>query len=284
MEIKTIGVVGAGTMGHGIAQVCAQNGYDVILRDVDQGKLDKQVQKIEASFDKFVSKEKMTAEEKDNALKRIQTTTSLAEIGECDLVIEAIFENIQAKLEFIDNLNKVAKDGLIYASNTSSVSITLLASRFKNPENVIGMHFFNPVPLMKLVEVISALQTKPEVEETIYSLAEKLGKSPAKVKDISGFVVNRILVPMINEAIYTLNEGIADAETIDRCMKLGANHPMGPLTLADFVGLDVLLGVLEVYQRDLSPERYKPCVLLRKLVEAGHLGRKTGKGFFDYSK
>jgi 3-hydroxybutyryl-CoA dehydrogenase len=281
--VKTIGIIGAGTMGHGIALVAAQGGFDVVLVDVSQKTIEKQVDRIKKGLEKLVEKQKISLQDKDQAVNRIKASISLADVKGCDLVIEAITENIEKKRELLSALNEVMSDTAILASNTSSISLTLLASFYKKPQNVVGMHFFNPVPVMKLVEIISALQTSKETETTTFALAEKLGKVPARVKDSAGFAVNRILIPMINEAAFALYEGVADAKTIDTCMQLGANHPMGPLTLADFVGLDVLVGALEVFQRDLGQERYKVCPLLRKLVEAGHLGRKTGKGFFDYT-
>lgn len=280
--INKIAVIGAGTMGHGIAQVAAQSGYDVVLRDVKEDKLKKQFGKIEASLSKLVEKQKITDADKTTTIKHIQPTTDLSLAKDCDLVIEAITECVNEKSSLLVELSQILRDDALVATNTSSISVTLLAAKYKNPKNVIGMHFFNPVPVMKLVEVIPALQTQAETVATVTMVCEKLGKTACQVRDIAGFAVNRILVPMLNEAAYALYEGIADAKTIDTTMKLGANHPMGPLELADFVGLDVLLAVLEVYQKNLDPTRYKPCPLLRKLVEAGHLGRKTGRGFFEY--
>lgn len=282
MTIKKIGIIGAGTMGHGIAQVAAAQGFAVLLNDIVADKLPKQVALIAKGYDRMAEKGKITEQEKKIFLERIVTTTDLSLYKDCDVIIEAITENTEKKLALFKQINDISRDDSVIATNTSSISVTLLASTYKHPQNFIGMHFFNPVPIMQLVEIISAWQTSPTTTDAAETLAKNLGKTPARVKDIAGFAVNRILVPMLNEAIYALYEGVADATTIDTTMKLGANHPMGPLTLADFVGLDVLLATLEVMQKDLSPERYRPCPLLRKLVEANQLGRKTGKGFFTY--
>lgn len=282
MEIKTVGIAGSGTMGNGIAQVTAQAGFQVILCDINQSQLEKAQASITRGYGKLVEKAKITEDEKNQALKRIKCTTNLGDFKAVDLVIEAINEKLDVKLKFLAELNKIVPDRTLFASNTSSMSITKIASAYKKPEQAVGMHFFNPVPLMRLVEIIAAIQSSETTVQTATAFVQKIGKNAHRVKDIAGFCVNRILVPMINDAVWTLYEGIADKDTIDACMKLGANHPMGPLELCDFVGLDVTLDVLEVYQHDLGPERYKPCPLLRKMVEAGRLGRKSGKGFYEY--
>ncbi len=283
-EIKKIGIIGTGTMGHGIAQVAAQSGFQVVTKDVSEDKTKKAVQKIEGSLSKLVEKQKIAADVKDHTLKNINVVGDLSAFKDCDLIIEAITENPQAKQDLFRQLNEVLKPGAIVATNTSSISITLLASGLKDPSKFVGMHFFNPVPVMKLVEIIAGIQTSEETLKAVTDVSVKLGKTPARVKDSAGFAVNRILIPMINEAVYALYEGVADAKAIDTVMQLGANHPMGPLTLADFVGLDVLLAALEVMQNDLGEAKYQPCPLLRKMVEAGYLGRKTGRGFFDYTQ
>lgn len=282
MTIQKIAVVGAGTMGHGIAQIAATAGYAVKFNDVNEAVIQKAIDKIAKNLDRVVQKGGMSEAEKQTILGRIHSTPSLTAISDCDVIIEAITECPEVKKALFKTLDGIAKPGAIIATNTSSISITLLAAQTKRPDAVVGMHFFNPVPVMKLVEVIRGVQTSEATYQAVFALSEKLGKIPAAIKDSAAFAVNRILIPMINEAIYVLYEGIADAATIDKTMQLGCNHPMGPLTLADFVGLDVLLGALEVMEKDLGA-KYHPCPLLRKYVEAGYLGRKTGRGFFDYS-
>ncbi len=282
MGIAKIGVVGSGTMGHGIAQIAAQAGFDVLLNDTTDAIIKKAVGRIEKNLDRLVEKGKMSADDKQGILARIHPAAALADLKDCDLIIEAVTECEKTKIPLFQELDKLAKPSAILASNTSSISITLLAAATKRPDKVVGMHFFNPVPVMKLVEIIRGLSTGDATFDAVMAVSEKFGKVPAAIKDSAAFAVNRILIPMINEAITVLNEGIADAKTIDLTMQLGCNHPMGPLTLADFVGLDVLLGALEVMEKNLGA-KYHPSPLLRKYVEAGYLGRKTGRGFFDYS-
>jgi 3-hydroxybutyryl-CoA dehydrogenase len=277
-----IGVVGAGTMGNGIAQVFAASGFDVIMRDIGQAQLDRGKGAIEKSLGKFVEKGKLSSEERDAALGRISTTTGLSDMRDCVLVVEAIFENFDAKAEAFRELDSLLRPEAILASNTSSIDITRLAAATKRPDRFIGMHFFNPVPLMSLVEIIRGLATSDETYQTVHDLAEQLGKTPVEVRDYPGFVSNRVLMPMINEAIFALYEGVATKESIDTVMKLGMNHPMGPLTLADFIGLDVCLDILHVLYDGFKDPKYRPCPLLVKMVQAGKLGRKTGEGFYTY--
>ncbi len=282
MEIKKVGVVGGGTMGNGIAQAFAASGYPVKMRDVGQPQLERAISTIQKSLGKFVEKGKLTADESQAALGRIETTTELSDLTGCDLVVEAIFENFDAKAAAFRELDGLLKPEAILASNTSSIDITRLAAVTNRPDRFIGMHFFNPVPLMSLVEIIRGLQTSDQTYSTIRDVAEKLGKTPVEVKDYPGFVSNRVLMPMINEAIFTLYEGVASKEDIDTVMKLGMNHPMGPLTLADFIGLDVCLDILNVLYDGFKDPKYRPCPLLVKMVQAGRLGRKSGDGFYKY--
>jgi 3-hydroxybutyryl-CoA dehydrogenase len=282
MDIKTIGVVGAGTMGNGIAQVCAQAGYHVIMNDREDAFVQRGLSSISKSLGKLAEKGKFSAEERDAIYGRITPSTTLEDLSRADLVIEAVFEKLEVKRDVLARLDAICRPETILASNTSSISITKLAAATKRPDKVIGMHFFNPVPIMQLIEIIRALQTSQETFDTIRELSVKLGKTPVAVQDSPGFVTNRVLMPLLNEAMFTLMEGVASAEDIDTAVKLGLNHPMGPLTLADYVGLDVCLDVMEVLYRELGDPKFRPCPLLRKMVDAGYLGRKSGQGFYKY--
>jgi 3-hydroxybutyryl-CoA dehydrogenase len=282
MSIKTVGVIGAGTMGNGIAQVFAQAGFAVCLVDVAQPMLDRARGSIEKSLGKFVDKGKLSAADRDAALGRLTTRTGIDELGVADYVVEAIVEQAEAKRALFTSLDAVTRPDVILASNTSSISITLIGAATRRPDRVLGMHFMNPVPVMTLVEMIRGQMTSSETMRVASELCVALGKTPIEAADYPGFIANRILMPMINEAIYALMEGVGTAEAIDAVMKLGMNHPMGPLTLADFIGLDVCLAILNVLHDGLGDPKYRPCPLLRRMVAAGLLGRKSGQGFYTY--
>ncbi|MEO5699582.1 MAG: 3-hydroxybutyryl-CoA dehydrogenase [Casimicrobiaceae bacterium] len=284
MSIKTVGVIGAGTMGNGIAQACAIVGLDVVMVDVAEAAVLRGLSTITGSLDRLVKKDKLTSAEKEAAIGRVRGTTDYDHLGAADLVIEAATEDEALKLKILARADGIVKSGAVLASNTSSISITKLAAATGHAERFVGMHFFNPVPLMALVEVIRGLQTSDATVATAEAFTKTLGKTPIVVKNSPGFVVNRLLCPMINEAIFALQEGIASAEEIDAGMKLGCNHPIVPLALADMVGLDVMLAVMEVLYRDFNDPKYRPALLLKEMVGAGYLGRKSGRGFYSYAK
>jgi 3-hydroxybutyryl-CoA dehydrogenase len=280
--MQTIGIVGAGQMGSGIALVCATAGLNVILNDLDERAVERGIEGISANLGRMVSKGKATSDEATGALERIKGSAVLTELVECDLVIEAATENVQVKEELLRKLDAIVQPGAIIATNTSSVSVTRLGATLADPRRFIGMHFFNPVPVMALVEVIRGLQTSDATFDTTIALAKRIGKSTICVKNSPGFVVNRILIPMINEAVFVLQEGLAGAAEIDEGMKLGANHPIGPLALADLIGLDTTLAIMNVLYRDFNEPKYRPAPLLKEMVDAGYLGRKSGQGFHTY--
>ena len=279
---EVFGVIGAGTMGNGIAQVAARAGFNVLMRDVAEDFLARGVAAIDKSLQRDVDKERLSGEEKQTIVRRIQTTTDLSSLRDAFIVVEAVTEDLAVKTEVFRALDQITKDDAILASNTSSISITKLGAATKRPDKVIGMHFMNPVPVMQLVEVIRGAATSDATYGKVRALSEKLGKTPLECQDYPGFISNRVLMPMINEAIFALHEGVATRESIDGIMKMGMNHPMGPLTLADFIGLDVCLAIMNVLYEGFADSKYRPCPLLKRYVDAGWLGRKTGRGFYEY--
>ena len=284
MSIQTIGIIGAGTMGNGIAQACAVAGLNAVVQDVSEAALERALKTVSGSLDRSVRKGALTEADKDTVMSRITTGTSADSLAGTDLIIEAATENEAIKIKILQNVDAIASPGTIIATNTSSISITRLAAATGRPDRFVGMHFFNPVPVMALVEIIRGLRTSEATVEAVADLARKLGKTPIGVKNSAGFVVNRILCPMINEAVFALQEGLASAEEIDAGMRLGCNHPIGPLALCDLVGLDVQLAVMEVLYSNFNDSKYRPAPLLREMVDAGMLGRKTGRGFYTYEK
>ena len=284
MKISLAGVVGAGTMGHGIAQVLIRNGYSVVLHDTSQELVARGKERISRGLDRDVEKSRMTAEEKQQAESRLKTTVELSDFASADVVIEAVTEKFEVKAAVFQSLAAVCRPEALFASNTSSISITRLAGVTKRPAKFVGLHFFNPVPVMKLVEVVPGLDTAEETVAAAEQIAKSAGKTPIRARDFPGFVSNRLLMPMINEAVYAVMEGVAGPEGVDGVMKLGMNHPMGPLELADLIGLDVCLDIMKVLYEGFRDSKYRPCPLLERMVEAGRLGRKSGKGFYDYAK
>jgi 3-hydroxybutyryl-CoA dehydrogenase len=282
MEIKTIGVIGAGQMGSGIAQVAAAAGFAVIMSDIKDEFCQRGLEAINSSLGRLVKKEKLSPQESEAIVARIRTTTDMGDMAQADFVVEAATENVELKLDIFRNLDQICRPGVVLATNTSSISITKIAGQTRRPHLVIGMHFMNPVPLMKLVEVIRGLATSDETDQLTRDLAVRMGKTPVPANDYPGFIANRILMPMINEAIFCVMEGVGQPEDIDQVMRLGMNHPMGPLALADLIGLDTCLAILEVLHQGLGDDKYRPCPLLRKYVDQGWLGRKTGRGFYTY--